>query len=324
MNRREALQSLGLLATIALPTISGAQTTYPTRPVTLIVPYSPGGATDNVARVIAQHLQSALGQPVIIDNRAGANGRIGTNAVAQAKPNGYVLLLGGIGPITIAPHLESVPYDPFNDFQPISLLVKNDVVLLVNPSVPADDVATLIKYLKANPGKLNYASSGTGGPFHLSGELFKSMAEVDLIHVPYKGDAPALADLIAGNTQVMFTTISACRQYIESKRVKAIASAGTERSSRLPDLPTISESGLPGFSSETWQALFAPAGTPPDIINALEASLIKTMKVPALRTALQDQGNSVVGGGQAECRQFIKAEYDKWGDVVAKARISAS
>ncbi|AOB26887.1 MULTISPECIES: Bug family tripartite tricarboxylate transporter substrate binding protein [Bordetella] len=322
MNRRDALGVFAALATTTWLGRAAAAKPYPQRPVTLIVPYSPGGATDNVARVIAEHMQAALGQPVIIDNRAGANGRIGTLAVARAAPDGYVLLLGGIGPITIAPHIEKVPYDPFQDFAPVSLLVKNDVVLLVNPSVPARRLDELIALLKAEPGKFNYGSSGTGGPFHLSGELFKSLAGIEMTHVPYKGDGPALVDLMAGNVQVMFTTISASAAHIRAGKLVALACAGEARSNQMPDLPTIAESGLPGFSSETWQALFAPGGTPAGIVEALQDGLAIAMRDPRLRQALQAQGNSVVGSDVATCAKFVRDEYDKWGGVVRKAQLA--
>ncbi|AOB39782.1 tripartite tricarboxylate transporter substrate binding protein [Bordetella parapertussis] len=323
MNRRDALGALAALASTTWLGRAAAAKPYPQRPVTLIVPYSPGGATDNVARVIAEHLQARLGQPVIIDNRAGANGRIGTLAVARAAPDGYVLLLGGIGPITIAPHLEKVPYDPFKDFAPVSLLVKNDVVLLVNPAVPARKPEELIALLKAEPGKFNYASSGTGGPFHLSGELFKSMAGVEMTHVPYKGDGPALVDLMAGNVQVMFTTISASAAHIQAGKAIALASAGEVRSSQMPDLPTLAESALPGFASETWQVLFAPGGTPAPTIDALQAGLAGAMRDARLRQALQAQGNSVVASDVPACAQFVRDEYEKWGNVVRKSGLAA-
>jgi len=323
MKRRGFILTMGGLALTSMAGKAFSNSQFPDRPITLVVPYSPGGATDNVARVFAEQFQSALGRSVIVDNRAGANGRIGTQAVARSSADGYTLLLGGIGPLTIAPHIEEVPYDPIKDFSPISLLVTNDVVLLAHPSIEAANVGELIDYLKANPDTVNFASSGTGGPFHMSGELFKSMAGVDMTHVPYKGDGPALVDLMAGNVQVMFTTVSASRPHFESGRIKLIASAGQQRSSQLPELPTIEESGLPGFSSETWQGLFAPQGTPEAVITILQDAVAHAMQQPALREALARQGNSIVTSNPEHLQEYIRTESDKWEAVVRQAGVKA-
>lgn len=324
MRRRQAVR----LICSALWTLTavGAQATetFPARPITLAVPYAPGGATDNVARVFAEQLQQVIGQPVIIVNRPGANGRIGTQAVARAAPDGYTLLLGGIGPLTIAPHIEPVPYDPIGDFKPISILVTNDVVLLVRPTLPVSDVRSLIEYVKANPGKVNFASSGPGGPFHLAGELLNSMAGLDMTHVPYKGDGPALVDLMAGGVDVMFTTISAAGPHIASGRVKAIASAGATRSGQLPQIPTISESGLKDFSSVTWQGIFAPRGTPDVVIARLQDAAVQAMRADTVGQALAKQGNSIVASDAKSSASFIQAESKKWGEVARQAGLQSS
>lgn len=294
---------------------------YPVKPIKLVVPFTPGGVTDNIARVFCERMGRELGQQFIIDNRAGANGRIGTDAVAKSAPDGYTLLLGGIGALTIHPHMLKVPYDPVNDFIPISLIATNDVVIVINPKLPPTTPAELIAYLKANPGKLQYGSSGIGAPTHLTAELFKSRIGADMIHVPYKGDSAAVMDVVSGTVDMSFSTVSATISLIRGGKLRPIAMTGLVRSQSLPDVPTLDESGLKGFNADTWIGLFAPAHTPAPIITRLYEATQISLADPDVRQKLIAGGNNIVGSNTQEFTAFLAAESQKWGAVVRAGNI---
>ena len=295
--------------------------TYPDKPIKLIVPFTPGGVTDNIGRVLGERMGRELGQSIVIDNRAGANGRIGTDAVAKAAPDGYTLLLGGIGALTIHPNMMKLPYDPIADFIPISLIATNDVVIVINPKLPPRTPAELIAFCKANSGKLQYGSSGIGAPTHLAAELFKSRVGFDMTHVPYKGDSAAIMDVVSGTVDMSFSTVSATISLIRGGKLRPIATTGLVRSQSLPDIPTLDESGLKGFNAESWVGLFAPAHTPAPIIKRLYDATKVTLADPDVRQKLVAGGNTIVGNDTEQFRAFLAAETRKWGDVIRAGNI---
>lgn len=321
--RRFALCALATLAcTGSVLAGAGANAqSYPDKPIRLIVPFTPGGVTDNIGRVLAERMGRELGQSIIIDNRAGANGRIGTDAVAKAAPDGYTLLLGGIGALTIHPHMLKVPYDPVNDFAPISLVATNDVVIVVNPKLPVKTPAELVAYVKANGAKMQYGSSGIGAPTHLAAELFKTRVGSTMVHVPYKGDSAAVMDVVAGNVDLSFSTVSATLSLIQAGKLRAIAMTGLQRSQSLPDVPTLDETVLKGFNADTWVGLFAPAHTPEPIITRLYQATKQALADPEVRRKLIAGGNNIVGNDTAQFRAFLDAESKKWGDVIRTGNI---
>ncbi|MFO1049426.1 MAG: tripartite tricarboxylate transporter substrate binding protein [Geminicoccaceae bacterium] len=299
----------------ALP--AHAQSVYPTRPVSLIVPFPAGGSTDLVARVVAEKMSGLLGQQIVVDNRGGAGGNVGSAAAAKAEPDGYTLLMGTVATHAINSALyKKMPYDPVKDFAPVSLLVVVPNVLVVNPDFPAKNVQELIALAKEKPGELSYASSGNGTPLHLSGELFKSMAGVDIVHVPYKGAGPALVDVMGGHVPIMFDNLPSSTEHIKAGKLRGLAVTTAERSPSMPDLPTIAESGLPGYETYTWNALFVPAGTPPDVIAKLNEAAVAAVSDPEVKAKLETMGASVVGSTPEELAKHVQAELDKWGPVV--------
>ncbi len=319
--RRFALGALVALACAGSALAGARAQTYPDKPIRLIVPFTPGGVTDNIGRVLAERMDRELGQSFIIDNRAGANGRIGTDAVAKAAPDGYTLLLGGIGALTIHPHMLKLPYDPVNDFVPISLVATNDVVIVVNPKLPVKTPAELVAYAKANGAKMQYGSSGIGAPTHLAAELFKSRVGSAMVHVPYKGDSAAVMDVVAGNVDLSFSTVSATLSLIQAGKLRAIAMTGLQRSQSLPDVPTLDETVLKGFNADTWVGLFAPARTPDPIIKRLYEATKAALADPDVARKLIAGGNNIVGNDTAQFRAFLEAESKKWGDVIRTGNI---
>ena len=317
MKRRLAL---GAVLVLALCGGASAQT-YPTKPIKLVVPFTPGGVTDNIGRVFGERMGRELGQPLVIDNRAGANGRIGTDLVAKSAPDGYTLLLGGIGALTIHPHMMKVPYDPVNDLIPISLIATNDVVIVMNPKLPPRTAAEFLAYVKANSGKLQYGSSGIGAPTHLAAEMFKSQVGFDMTHVPYKGDSAAIMDVVSGTVDMSFSTVSATIALIKASKLRAIAVTGLARSQTLPDVPTLDEAGLKGFSADTWIGLFAPAHTPDPIIKRLYEATKISLADPDVRQKLIDGGNNIVGSNTPEFTAFLATESKKWGTVIRAGNI---
>jgi tripartite-type tricarboxylate transporter receptor subunit TctC len=303
-----------LLACVAPGAIAQA---YPNHVIRLVVPFPAGGTTDILARAAAQKLTESLGQPVVVDNRPGAGGNIGADLVAKSTPDGYTLLMGTVGTHAINPSLYAkMPYDHVKDFVPVVLVAGVPNVLVVNPSLPVNSVADLIKLAKSKPGAINFASSGSGTSIHLSGELFKTMAGVDMTHVPYKGSAPALSDLIGGQVQLMFDNLPSALPQIKAGKLRAIAVTSLNRAPVLPDVPTIAESGLPGFEASSWFGVLAPAGTPAPVVAKLNAEVNKWLQSPEAREQLLAQGAVAAGGTPEQFAAHIRAETEKWAKVV--------
>jgi tripartite-type tricarboxylate transporter receptor subunit TctC len=299
---------------------NAARADYPSRPVTLIVAFTPGGPSDVLARLVGRKLEQLLGQPFVIENRPGAGGNIAAELAARAAPDGHTLLMGNNSILaTNASLYKKIGYDAEKDFSPISLIGSQANILVVNPAVPAKSLAELIALAKAQPGRLNFASSGYGAAAHLAGELFKTQAHVDIVHVAYKGAAPALQDLIAGHVQMMFATAASVVPHIKDGLVRPLAVTTLTRTAVLPDIPTVSELGIAGFDATTWHGLVAPAGTPPEIIVALHRAIVEALNDPATRKALGDLGVDIVGSSPAEFAGYIKAEIPKWSAVVKAA-----
>ena len=316
-----AIAALTGIAALAWSVAAEAQATaYPTKPIRLVVPFPPGGATDLIARAVAQKLGEAWGQSVVVDNRPGAGGNIGTELVAKAAPDGYTLEMGTVGTHAINASLYAkIPFDHVKDFAPVILVAGVPNVLEVNPSVPVNSVQELIAYAKANPGKLNFASSGAGTSIHLSGELFKVMAGVQMTHVPYKGSSPALQDLLGGQVQLMFDNLPPSLPQIKAGKLRALAVTSATRAPALPDVPTIAESGLPGFEASSWFGILAPAGTPPAIIAKINAEVAKWLASAEGKEKLASIGANAAGGSPEDFARHIQAETAKWAKVVKES-----
>jgi tripartite-type tricarboxylate transporter receptor subunit TctC len=290
---------------------------YPTRPVSIVVAFTPGGPSDVLSRIIGQRLNEILHQPFIIENRPGSGGNIAAEQVARAAPDGYTLLMGNNSILaTNAALYKKLSYDPERDFAPIAMIGSQANILVVNPSVPAQSMAELIALAKASPGQLNFASSGHGAAAHLAGELFKAEAKVNIVHVPYKGAAPALQDVMAGHVQMMFATAASVIGLIKSGKVRALAVTTPQRTALLPDLPTVDELGIKGFDATTWHGLVAPTGTPREVIDTLHFAVTAGLKDPATRKQLTELGVDIVGSTPKEFEAYIKSEIPKWTAVV--------
>ena len=310
-----------ILATVAIAaaTVCGtayAQGNYPSKPITIVVPFSPGGATDIMSRTLAERLKNRLGQPVIVENKPGAGTMIASEYVAKAAPDGHTVLLAASS-LGIAPSLYSkVNYDPVKDFAPISLVASVVHVLSVHPSVPAKNVAELVTFVKANPSKANYGSVGAGTSTHLESELFNTMAGVKMEHVPYKGSAPALLDLVSGNINVMFDAYASSKPFINDSKIRLLAVTTAKRSKLLPNVPTVAESGLPGYEAMPWLGFVAPAGTPAPVVSKFHTELMEVLKEPAVQEKFQSLGLEIIGNTPAEFSEFIKKDIVKWAKVV--------
>jgi tripartite-type tricarboxylate transporter receptor subunit TctC len=304
---------------LAIAASTGAQT-WPSKPIRYIVPFAPGGTTDILARTISEPLSKALGVPVIVVNKPGAGGGVGAAEVSKAAPDGYTIMGGTISTHAINASLYSnLPYDPVKDFAPITLIARVPNMLVVNNEIPAKNVAELIRLMKATPGKWTFASSGNGTSQHLSGELFKGMAGVEMQHVPYKGSPPALNDVMGGQVNMTFDNITTAWALAKGGKLRALAVTTAQRSSVAPDVPTLAESGLPGYEIGSWQGVFAPAGTPPDIVKRLNTEIVKIIKSPEVQKKLTDLGAEPVGDTPEQFAVFVKAEVAKWGEVVKKS-----
>ncbi len=322
--RARGARAAALVIAALLATGNALAQTWPAKPVRLIVPYPPGGSADILARAIGQKLGDGLGQQVVIDNRPGAGTAIGAEATAKAAPDGYTILLGTVSSHAINPALNpGLKFDPIKDFAPISLVASIPFALVVHPSLPAKSVKELIALAKARPGSLNYSSAGNGTSNHLAGELFKSMTGTFMVHIPYKGSAPALNDLIAGQVQLMFDLVLTTAPHVKSGAVRAIAVTGRERSPALPGVPTVAESGVPGYEVTAWFGFFAPAGTPAAVVNVLNAETVKAMKLPDLRERLGSQGAEPVTSSPEQFSAYVKDELAKWTRVVKASGMKA-
>lgn len=290
---------------------------YPTKPVRMIVPFAAGGGTDIVARTVGVKLGESLGQTVLVDNRAGAAGAIGTELAAKSPADGYTLLMGSSGPIAINPALQAkLPYDPLRDFTPVALITTMPFLTVVHPSLPVRSVKELIALARARPGQLNYGSPGSGSSTHLATELFKAMARVDIVHVPYKGVAPAATDLVSGQVQMLTGDLNTLMPHVRSGKMRPLAVTGASRSALLPDMPTIAEAGVPGYEASGWFGILAPAGTPREIVRRLNGEIGKALQSDDLRKRLSGLGGEVAGGTPEAFGQHLRREIEKWGKLL--------
>ncbi len=311
--------ALGVALAVSAPP-AFAQEQYPVRPVRVVVAFAPGGGTDIVARSLSARLAARFGQQFVVDNRPGGGGVTGIELVARAQPDGYTLLIVSSSFAANAA-LRKTSYDPINGFQPISLLSRQPLLLLVHPSVPANNLKELITFARAKPGALSYGSSGNGGIQHLATEMFKSMANVDIVHVPYKGTAPALTDLMAGQIQMSMLSIVATMSQVRSGKLKGLAVSSLSRSEAAPEIPTIAEAGIPGYSFYGWYCMLAPAKTSREVVSTLNAGVVSAMQSPELRDRLAADGSTVVGSSADELGAHIRAEIAKLSKVVTDAKI---
>lgn len=318
----------GIAAALALlgaaTSATAVEISYPVRPVRFIVPFAPGGSTDTLARTLAQRLSDVLGQQVVVDNRSGGNGNIGTEIVARAPPDGHTILLGYIANLGIGPSLYAkLPYDPVRDFAPVTQLAVSPNILVAHPSLPVKSVRELVAYAKANPQKINYASAAVASLGHLAGELLNSAAGIHMQHVPYKGSGQAVIDLLAGQVQIMFSGMSSVMPHIKAGKLRPLAVTGAQRSPATPDVPTIAEAGYPGFEASAWYGVLAPAGTPKAIVSRLNAEILRVLKIPEVKERLENVGFELVGGTPDAFATYIRSEIEKWARVVKASGIKA-
>lgn len=315
---------IGALAGVtSLSVLAQGASDYPNKPVKVIVPYAAGGATDIVARLLAAKMGDKLGQRLVVDNRPGGGGSLATEVAVRSPADGYALLFH-TGTLAIDPSFKkNLPYDARRDLAPISLAVSGPFFLVATPSLPATTTAELIAYARANPRKINFGSPGIGSSVHLAGELFKSMAGVDIVHVPYKGAAPALAGLMANDIQIMFDLISTSKPLADAGKIKLIGVAKNRRSDDVPSVPTVGESGLPGYETAVWMGLLAPAGTPREIVNKLSATMKSVLETPDVKAAFRGQGLDTVGSTPEEFAQFLSNDIDRYAKVIRDAKIQS-
>ena len=316
------MNRLLLIATLLLAPSTLLAQAYPAKPIRFVVPFPVGGIADVFARVIGQKFNDAWGQPVVVENRTGAGGNIAAEFVAKSPPDGYTLVMGSIGTHSVNVSLfRKLPYDPVKDFAPVALVMEADGLLVVHPSVPVRTVKELIALSKARPGQLTYASAGNGTASHLAGELFKMMAKVDMVHVPYKGNVPAITDLLGGQTSLLFATMPTVLPQVQAGKLRAIAVTGAARSPAAPDLPSIAEAALPGFEVTNWIGVFAPAGTPRDIVSRLNGETSRIMRAPEIQSRLLNEGAKSPAKTPEEFGAYVRAEIAKWAKVIQQAGI---
>ena len=309
---------LVVLAAFFLTSIAVAAE-FPTKPIKLVVPFPPGGAVDALGRLVGQKTSEILGQPIVIDNRAGAAGSIGTEIVAKSTPDGYTLLMGSTSSLSVIPNLQKVPYDPIKDFTPVSLVAYIPHVLVINNDVPAKTLAQFIAYAKANPGKLSYASSGNGTPHQIAVEMFKKMAGVFIVHIPYKGTAPGLTDLMSGQVALMSVELSTALPYIKAQKIRPLALLAPNRSTFAPDIPTVAQAGLPGLDITSWYGVVAPAGINRETLNILGTAIAKAVKSPDLNEKILGMGATPVGDTPEEFNLFMRKESAKWAKAIKES-----
>jgi tripartite-type tricarboxylate transporter receptor subunit TctC len=324
LTRSLCVAALVAAALAPLPAAAQAASAYPAKPIHVIVPSPPGDGSDLMARAIGDKLTQAWGQPVIVDNRVGAGGRVGTELAAKAAPDGYTLIMGNAGSHGINAALyRDLPYDVERDFAPVTQVMRSPNVLVVNPALPAKDVRELVALYKANPGKYSYGSGGNGSSAHLSAELFKSMAGVDVVHIPYKGATPALTDVIGGQVAMFIGNLPPAIGHIRSGKVRALAVTTAQRSPLVPEIPTLAESGLPGYETVAWFGLFAPAGTPRDVVLRLRDEVARIVELPEIRERMATLGGEPVGNAPEAFAAIVHADIAKWKRVVAAGSITA-
>ncbi|AHG65154.1 putative Bug-like extracytoplasmic solute binding receptor, TTT family [Advenella mimigardefordensis DPN7] len=320
----------GIKAVCAAAALTGlfvtgtAAAAYPERPITWIVPFPPGGAMDVIARTLGESLAKDLGQPIVVENKPGAGGNIGSAQVANAKPDGYTIMIVANG-MAVNPSLyKKLNYDPIADFAPISLLADVPNILVTQATrKDVNSVEDVIEQARANPGKYTYASAGVGTSIHLAGALFTYLGKLDMLHVPYKGSGPAVSDLLGGQVDYMFDSITSSKPHIDSGKLKALAITTSKRSASLPDVPTVAESGLPGYELRPWFATFAPAGTPPEVIQTLQKAMVKAMDTDKVKTTFKTIGAERIGSTPEELRTYLQSETDKWKQILSETGISA-
>ncbi|MCP3019472.1 tripartite tricarboxylate transporter substrate binding protein [Cupriavidus basilensis] len=316
-----ALAGIAAALALAAPATHAAEASYPTKTITIVVPASPGGAIDLVARLVGQKMTEAWGQSVVVDNRPGATGIIGTDLVAKSAPDGYMLALVASSHAINPSMVKKLPFDTIKSFEPVALTHVVPLMLVVSPSLPVTSVKELIAYGKANPGKLSFASSGSGGAPHFSGELFKSMTGIDMVHIPYKGSTLAHPDLTSGRVSLMFDTVAAIGPQVKGGKVRPLAVTTAKRSSAAPQVPTMAQAGLPGYETSTWGGVLAPAGTPKAVVDKLNAEINKALASPDVRERLQNAGIEPAGGTPAQFASFLQVEMGKWAKVAKDAGI---
>jgi tripartite-type tricarboxylate transporter receptor subunit TctC len=314
---------LFFLGLLSLATSAAFAQAYPSKPIRFVIPFAPGGSTDIIGRVIAEKLSLGLGQPVVVENRPGAGGSVGSDTVAKAAPDGYTILMVPGAHTINASLYQKLPYDTLRDFEPVIQIASVATMIVVHPSVPVKSVGELIELAKARRGELNYGSAGSGTVTHMTAELFKLMAGVDITHVPYKGSSQALKDLLGGQVQVMFANFPGTLQQVQAGRLRVIAVNGARRSPLLPGTPTVAESGIPGFEANTWYGILAPAGTPKAVVARLNSEVTKALDAPEVRDFLSKEGGEVVGGTSEEFAAFIRADIVKWARVIKQAGVRA-
>jgi tripartite-type tricarboxylate transporter receptor subunit TctC len=312
------------IAALVLGATVNAQSHFPTRPVTLTVGFAPGGGTDTAARIVAKKLSEAIGQPVVVENRAGAGGNIAAQQIATAAPDGYTIHLTSVGPMTVAPHMtKNLPYDPKRDIAPITMGVIFPNVFVVHPGVPAKTLAQFVALAKQKPGQLNAASSGVGGAGHLAIELFKDRAGINVTHVPYKGGGPAMTDILGGRIEMYVGVPSTVGPHVEAGKLLALATTGLKRTAMMPNVPTVAESGYPDFEAVNWYAFVAPGRTPKDIIDFWNREIVKALKDPQVNADLAKHGLEPAPGTPEELSRYMERESEKWGKIVRDAKITA-
>lgn len=325
IRRLSAILLAALICTVGNATPIAAQSNYPNRPIRILIPFAPGGVPDIIARLIGPKITDALGQPVVVENKPGAGGTLAAAQVAKSDPDGYTLFMTTVSTQAIAPHLVSnLQYDPAKDFASISHVANVPLVLIINPQLPAKNLKEFVALLKANPGKYDFASSGAGAPLHLAGELFKSMTGTDIQHIPYKGSAPALIDLIAGRVALLFDAVPPALSHIQAGSVRALGVGTKTRAAMLPEIPTLDEAGLTGFEAYTWGAFFAPAQTPKSIIDRLNVATKQALASPDVRQRLTELGYEIVASSPEELDRHVQTEFAKWGDVIRRAGVKVT
>lgn len=323
MKRRQFSAALGATALASFAAPARAQATdYPRKPIKIVSPFAVGGIADVFSRLIGAHLQRAWGQPVTVENRTGAGGNIGADIVAKSAPDGYTIVMGNNGTHAVNVSLfQSMPFDPIRDFTPIIRVINAEGLLVVHPSVKATTVQELIALARSEPGRLSYGSGGAGTTSHLAGELFKSLAKVDIVHIPYKGNLEAINDLLGGRTQLAFATLPTVLPFVRDNRLRAIAVIESRRSSVLPNVPTVAEAGVPGFDVKNWIGLFGPAGVPSPIVDKINAETIVAMQTPEIQAQLTSAGARFTPNTPAEFAQFVRDEKELWAKVIKSANI---
>jgi len=307
------------VAVSAAITVPATAQTYPSKSIRLVVPYPPGGGTDIIARIVGQRLTENLGQQIIIDNRGGAGGTIGTDIVAKSPADGYTILMAPTSHVINPSIYSKLPYDTTRDFAPITLAASATIVLVTHPSLPVKSVKELIAFAKPRPGEINFGSAGNGTVFHLAGELFKRQAGIDMVHVPFKGGGPTIANLVGGQISAAFETMLALSPHIKADKVRALAVAGAQRSSVMPQLPTIAELGFPSIVAENWYGVYAPAGTPKEVVARLNGEIVKVLRMPEVKARFQSQGTEVVGNSPEQLAEYVRSEMLKWSKTAKEA-----